>query len=494
MPRWFLALVFIAGVGLLYVGYRVGKEPVRPNVVFLLLDTLRADRLNGTRNGIPITPFLSEYAKGGTNYTRAISPCSWTKPTMASLFTVTYPDTHHVQFSLEPGEKDTKSDVLSAGFETLAEYFATAGYDTWGYQTNGNVTPYFGFSQGFAEGHYLMLGLAPAKKVTTDILNNLGNLKPPFMLFAQYTDPHLPYTPPDEYREIFGASPQPSADEAKIIASDNETFLKYFYDDLNTWLGRQQARTMPALGLDAKESIRYRYDAECRSMDDQLAKLVRSIESLYPNTIVVIVSDHGEEFWERGTIGHGHTLYQELVHVPLILRGPGIAPGVVEATVNTMGILPTLAKLTGLPVREQWQVPDLPTQVQEGKPVYTWTRASHRGDNVHAEAVLDGKDKFIEDLAHKKTELFDLMADPTEQKNLHPQAISDKLAQSMERHRVVTVEDGKKVTSTSATLTEDQKQQLERLGYGKVKKDQESAPPTGTLNTGAISPTPSATP
>lgn len=491
MPRWFLALVFFVGLGLIYLGYRVGKEPVRPNIVFLLLDTLRADRLNGQRNGVPITPFLSEYAKGGTSFTRAISPSSWTKPTMASLFTVTYPDTHHVQYSLEDGETDTKSDVLSPGFETLAEYFSDAGFDTWGFQTNGNVTPDYGFDQGFKKGHYQVPGFVPAKMLTNQVLKNLDALKPPFMLFAQYIDPHLPYTPPDEYREIFGKSPEPTADEAKLIASDDPTFLKYFYDDLNTWLGRQQARTMPELGLDAKESIRYRYDAEVRSMDDQLAKLVRSIETLHPNTIFVIVSDHGEEFWERGTMGHGHTLYQELVHVPLILSGPGIAATTVDTAVNTMGILPTLAKLTGLPVREQWQVPDLLTQAQEAKPVYTWTRSSHRRDGVFAEAVLHGKDKLIEDHKHQRQELFDLVADPGEQNNVHPQPIAEDLANAMQRHRMIALEDGKKIAASRLSMTEAQRMQMKELGYGDAPTPAEAATP---LNTGELQTSPGVAP
>lgn len=484
MPRWSLALIFLLGVGLIALGYRVGQEPVRPNILFLVLDTLRADRINAQRNGVPITPFLSEYAKGGAIFSRAISPSSWTKPTMASLFTATYPDTHHVHYSLEDGDQQTTSDVLAQGFETLPEFFAAAKFDNWGFQTNGNVTPDYGFAQGFKPGQYLVPGFVPAKLLTNDILKKLGELKPPFMLFAQYIDPHLPYTPPDEYREVFGPSPQPTQDEAKLIASDDATFLKYFYDDVNTWLGRQQARTMPAIGGDAQESIRYRYDAEVRYMDDQLAKLIRSIEGLYPNTIVVIVADHGEEFWERGTMGHGHTLYQELVHVPMIIRGPGIAPSVIDTPVNTMGILPTLAKLTGLPKRDQWQVPDLFTQAEEAAPVYTWTRASYRRDNVFAEAVIQGKDKLIEDHRHEKKELFDIVADPAEQKNLLPQAVEESLTQSMQRHRVRTAEDGKKVAAGTLTMDAAKLKQMQELGYG----EQES--PAQSVNTGELSTTP----
>jgi arylsulfatase A-like enzyme len=156
MPRWALALILIAGVGLLYVGYRVGAPARKPNVVFLVLDTLRHDRLGATRNGVPIAPFLTEFAKGGANFSHAIAPSSWTKPTLASLFTATLPG--NTQGALQRADRRHQWRAHQRRprrqpSRRFPEYLCSdAGYDNWGIQTNENGNIDYGFAQGFAKG------------------------------------------------------------------------------------------------------------------------------------------------------------------------------------------------------------------------------------------------------------------------------------------------------------------------------------------------------
>jgi arylsulfatase A-like enzyme len=492
MPRWALALILIAGVGLLYVGYRVGAPARKPNVVFLVLDTLRHDRLGATRNGVPIAPFLTEFAKGGANFSHAIAPSSWTKPTLASLFTATYPDTHKVRFSVQPGDTTKTSDVLAAGFETLPEAFAAAGYDNWGFQTNENGSEAYGFAQGFAQDRYKFLNFVPAEVLTTQVLDTLPQLKPPFFLFAQYIDPHAPYDPPADYTGVFGPPPQPDEQDAVQIDRGNAAFWRYFYDDVDTWLGRQLKRTIPPLSEVGKEAIRYRYDAEVRAMDDQLARLVRTIEGEYPDTIFVLVSDHGEEFWERGTMGHSHQVYEELVHVPMILRGPGVPSGEVQQTVGTIGVWPSLAKLAGLPVHPQWQVPGLFEQAERAAPVYTWTRGSYNDGLVHVEAMVDGALKLMNspvdndpatpDPTHAETQLFDLEKDPGEKSSLYPRTEAEDipLLAKLERHREATARAGESIASTETNLSPERMKQLEELGYPSDAKQAPAATPAAS--------------
>ena len=486
MPRWVLALVFLAGIGLIYAGYRVAAPVQRPNVVFLLLDTLRADRVGGQRNGTPITPFLHEFSKGGATFSHAISPSSWTKPTLASLFTALYPETHKVRFSADPTSGEHTSDVLADAIETLPEYLRDAGYDNWGIQTNENGNTTYGFAQGFGEDRYAFHEFIPGKEVTSLAIDTLPRMKPPFFLFAQYVDPHSPYSPAPEYREIFGPQPEITQEDAQHI-NDDKAFSAYFQDDTDFWLGRTTERKFPPLSDAGKEAIRYRYDAECRQLDDQVARLVRTIEGQFPNTIFVIVSDHGDEFWERGTLGHSHQVYEELIHVPLIVRGPGIPAGEVSQPVSTMGIWPTLAKTLGLPARPQWQVPDLFAQAATPAPVYSWTQGSYNDGKVNVSAMVDGDMKLmnspidpkIPDPTHAETQLFDLAKDPGENQNLYPRRLEDDLTllAKLERHRETATKAGETVTASTTPISAEQMSQLEQLGYAR-KEDAPAVPAT----------------
>lgn len=484
MPRWALALIFLAGAGLLFAGYRINQQTRKPNVVFLVLDTLRYDRLHGQRNGQPIMPFLSQYAKGGADFAHAISPCSWTRPTMASLFTATYPETHQVRFSLEKDAAKNQSDMLSPGFDTLPEALRDAGFDNWGLQTNMNVQAELGFGQGFPEGQYDFTGYQPAEKLTDKALFNLPKMKPPFFLFMQYLDPHGPYTPLDEYAQIFGPPPVPTEQDARFVNGAPAQWTEYVYDNVNAWIGKQEAMQFPPLSEAGMELIRYRYDAECRYLDDQLARLVRTIEGQFPHTVFVIVSDHGEAFWERGTVGHGQHLYEELIHVPFILRGPGVPQGEVKEPVGTIGILPTLARMLGLPENtRQWQAKDVFEQARTGARVYSWTKGSHANDLVNVEAVLEGKMKLLDHqgVKRKGTERYDLATDPGETKNLYPGDVAEdtRWLAALDRHREDNAEAAKSVTKASFTLSEEYKRQLHELGYevDEGKPPAEASPP-----------------
>jgi len=477
MPRWILVALAILAVALAYAGYRLGQSPARPNVVFILLDTLRADRVGAERNGIPITPFLSSFAQGGTAFSNAISPSSWTKPAMASLFTAVHPETHRVWFSVEKGDTQSTSDVLSENFETLAEYLQGAGYDTWGFQTNANGGAAYGFGQGFDAGRYAEIGFVAAESVTNAALDNLPEMKPPFFLFTQYIDPHAPYTEGRDYEARFGKVPGLTPEDEALLARKDGAFWEFFYDDVNTWLGRQSAPRLPRLSEAGREVLRARYDAEIRAMDDEVARLVRTIEGKHKNTIFVFVSDHGEEFWERGTMGHGHTLYQELVHVPLILRGPGVPAGVVERPVETLGILPTLAKLIGLPARPHWQAGDLLDPAQPARAVHTATKGSFATENVRAEAVIEGDKKLIEDTRPAGAGLFDLRADPAEKQDLRAASTAEaaRLAGLIEAHRETTASQAG-AAAAPALLSAEAQAQLAALGYLSGEEEQQPAP------------------
>lgn len=469
MPRWALALILAAGIGLLYAGYHINQTTRKPNVVFLVLDTLRYDRFAGERNGKPVMPFLNEFAKGGARFDAAISPASWTRPALAALLTGTYPDTNRVRFGFQMIDGKKVSDTLAPGFETMPEMLAAAGYDNWAFQTNHNVHPDFGFAQGFEDGRYDFTGFQRAEQLTDRVLLKLGEMKPPFFTFVQYIDPHAPFDPVEEYRNVFGPQPEPSEEDKPHIDRGPEEWRLYFEDDTKSWLGTLPQRQFKPLSESGREAIRYRYDAECRYLDDQLARLIRTIEGQYPNTLFVVVSDHGDEFWERGTCGHGQHVYQELIHVPLIIKGPNVPVGKYAETVGTLGIFPTVAKLLGLAAISQWQVPDMFTQVANPAPVYSWTKGPRNDGVINAESITIGQDKLIDDKSTSRagTSRYDLAADPGETKNLYPTTVESdsKLLGALERHRETASQAAGSVQKATVALSPEMQKQLGDLGY-----------------------------
>src|SRR5690606_30515824 len=127
----------------------------KPNLLVIVIDTLRADRIEAVRAGAEVMPRLKAFASGGRMFTHAVSPASWTRPAMASLFTGVYPEAHHVIFSADPAKpNEPTADSLSLQFETLAEFMQGAGYRTAGVQTNANLIESFGFAQGFDTYEY----------------------------------------------------------------------------------------------------------------------------------------------------------------------------------------------------------------------------------------------------------------------------------------------------------------------------------------------------
>jgi arylsulfatase A-like enzyme len=378
-----------------------------PNIVFLLLDTLRADCIGGTRNSIPIMPFLSEFAQGGALFTRATSPGSWTRPAMASLFTGLYAEALW-------GAEDSPSEerfMLWPEYETITEWLVNAaGYDPWAYQTNGWCTEYFGYTQGFPEGRFPFSDNAPAAEVTDGVLANIDSWQEPFFTFAQYLDPHGPSTPPAEYAEAFGEPPDATATDLNYLLPGNWT--EYITDVYLAWFSSLPLGITP-LTENGEETMRYRYDAETRYLDAELERLITAIQTRFPNTIFVILADHGEEMMDRALIGHGHTLYEEQSRVPLIVQGPGITPQVVDVPVEPVGLMPTLANLLNLVPNPQWQGRDF-FDLTGSESIFCYTWADFGGVITEASSVAVGNLKYIEHNHYAQPMLFDLATDPGE--------------------------------------------------------------------------------
>jgi arylsulfatase A-like enzyme len=323
---------------------RVGEvvtvdEPAR-NVVVLLIDTLRASKLQAYYPKTRVkTPTIDAFASQGTLFERPQSPENWTKPSVASVLTSLHPATHNTK---QDASKLPKSALM------LSEVYQKAGFKTASFIANGYVSNAFGFDQGW--DHYTNY-IREARN--TNASNVFGeaegwiekNKDGRFFVYIQTIDPHVPYDPPAKFLEMY--DPQPYNGQVK---------------NRRTHLMLDDAKKNPkkyAFTKRDKERIEALHDGEISYHDEHFGKFLVKLQELGldENTIIVVTSDHGEEFQEHGSWGHGHSVYQELLGVPLMFRWPGVIPAStrIGPVVSTLDIGPTVLEATGVPIPEKFE-------------------------------------------------------------------------------------------------------------------------------------------
>jgi len=467
--------VFCIGVGLLSAGVwlaltgpadRAAAE--RPDVVLLVLDALRADRPGMSRNGQPLMPFLEELKKGSLVFTDAVTQCSWTRPSMATMFTSLHVDAHQVYFDSE--QKDSgrlMAAALSPKLETLAECLKANGYKTAGVQTNGNLKRELGFAQGFDT--YEFSHDAPAREVTDTAiktLNAMGNSGPRF-LYVHYIDPHLPYVPPESYRKLLGWPLNITPEETAIVTN----FMDFFKDYLEYITGLQPAPKYPQLSEEGKEAVRLLYDGETRYNDDEVRRLMTEVRARWPKALVIITADHGEHLWEHRFLSHAMTLYDELTRIPFIVNSPGVAPGRTDKPVGLVDLMPSIADKAGIAPQPWWQGRSIFGDVPADRILFSYTQSNSPRYNVFLEMAQQGSLKLI--VNHKKEnadEMYDLAADPREQTNIigqHPTE-AEKFRGMIDAHRLAN-EKARRGAQEQVVLDAETIAQQKALGYGHGK-------------------------
>jgi len=247
------------------------------------------------------------------------------------------------------------------------------------------------------------------------------------------------------------------SDQDRAILDDDNRFMDYYLDQVKTAIGLQSAHTLPDLSNGAKEAVRHRYDLECLAMDRAIEELVTAIRGKHPDTVFVFLSDHGEEFWERGGMGHGVTLFQEQVRVPLIVVDGESRGKVHDEMVSTMALLPWLATRLDVAPLDAWHRDD-------NGPVFSETWGPWPSLGVHESAVFHEGHSLIRNHGTGRTELFNLKRDPEEWANVY---VSEPArVQSMVKLLDVYLADS--VTDDSATvpLAPGEVEVLEAIGYG----------------------------
>jgi arylsulfatase A-like enzyme len=411
--------------------------PGAPDVVVVVLDTVRADHVSAYGYARPTTPHFDALARGGALFLDATAPSTWSLPSHASLFTGLFPSVHRAH---------DEHRFLDAGAPTLAEILGAAGWDTRCFTANAWISDNLGLTRGFAWQDEAWRAGRAGRSFTSmlRLLDHLGlgvddkggalvasNFEawlagrppdaPPAFAFLNFIEAHFPYhqLPAGYLTRFTDASP------AALRALSLRLFAAQFGGD-------------PVDPAEAAEAATAMYDAGVLYADALLGRVAAALErrGSLDRTVLVVLSDHGELLGERGEFGHGQSLYEPVTRVPLLVRHPPRVPaGVrVETPVSTVGVFATVLDLLGLAEPGRLHVGSLVPVIEGrpgGGPVLAERYANHLiggrgGEGLHplmrpAERFRSyrvGPLKLIETTASGAAFLFDLAADPGEERDV----------------------------------------------------------------------------
>ncbi len=520
LPITFLVTQFFTLGFSTSVSKEKGVIYTKPNIVLIVIDTLRADHVSAyghSVDGLPTSPRLDSVARQGVRYAQAYAQAPWTRPSVASLMTGLLPQSHGVA---------TPFDRLPESLDTLAEYLQRNGYHTSAFSANPQVSTDFGFDKGFdhfwsinnsldsyltsnrvgrkldAVARELQAKLSGADHpnihrgipdADADRINHEfkrwaleQHFDKPRFHYLHYLDPHDPYTAPEDLIKMRGESsskprkkdlaPHP-AEEFLLAPMDLPPFPVHGYEQT-------------PLEESERQDLMRRYDEEIRFADHRIGKLLGWMgkQGIYNSgtDLLIITSDHGEEFYEHQQWLHGRSLFDEMVNVPLLIQGHWLPEGlVVEEPVQLIDILPTIAAYLNTPLNfdvhgrplpgfrlPEWAAPpndfgpdpgpDFGTRTDH--PIYSHRpRADHPIDMVRL-----GKYKLIavEDGSETHWMLFDVEEDPTEQRNLwgEYEELQESLIHQMRAFQAQAIA-ARPPGESRTELNQRLEEQLRALGY-----------------------------
>jgi len=315
------------------------------NIVLISIDTLRADHLGVYGYERNTSPNIDKLASESFVFKNAYSQASLTTPSVMSLFTSLYPSVHKVCLIIHT--HDYCESSLSNSDILLTEILNYYGYTTGGFIDAGQVSSFAGFSRGFDIWNEYEDRLNQTRHIleTLDWLENSVDKK--FFLFFHTYVVHDPYIPPKEFQQWVQNE------------SDIYTSQKHFLNDVNlTGLGHRELfwKNVSANNSNDIKQVVALYDGEILYSDELVGMIISKLQELgvYNKTIIVFTSDHGEEFWEHGGVLHWK-LYNEILHVPLIIKIPNTKTQIIEHFVSLIDVVPTILELLSINAISQFQ-------------------------------------------------------------------------------------------------------------------------------------------
>ena len=353
-----------------------------PNVVLICLDTVRADHLGCYGYGRP-TPTLDALAARSLVFREASATAGWTKPSVPSFLTGTYPSQHGVYEGSAHDEAGEVTDLLPSGALTLAEVFRQHGYATGAFVHNAQLRVGNGFEQGFDLYQQENMDAREIRWRALDWIDawlddgGKRGADRSFFLYLHFLDAHWPYPAPEEWVTRFA----PAEATARFRGKES----KALYAAINS--GEH------ALTAEDRAALEALYDGALGYLDFELGRFFAglSLRGLAENTLVCVVADHGEEFGEHGKVGHGHGLWENLLHVPWILFRPGSAPQRNDTPVSLIDLFPTLVAAAGLPATGGHEGVDRLAEPGAERPIL----AEHKAPDRYFQALRTGREKLL---------------------------------------------------------------------------------------------------
>jgi arylsulfatase A-like enzyme len=443
------ALLFLATwAAASFVGCGPAATAERPNILLISIDTLRADHLSCYGYSRPTSPAIDRLAAEGVLFEQVVASSPWTLPSHASMLTGLNPRNHGLKSRLAGLQED---------IPTLAMLLRDGGYTTMALVNAPDFLPRHGLHRGFEKyreyppregGRRVRSG----KRQVAQAINWLEEgFDRPFFMFIHNYDVHSGYDPAPEFLDMF-ATPY----DGKIKGSTAD-LMRARHGELT-------------LSEDDLRHLIDRYDGGIRQLDSELALLFEYLDrrGLSDSTVVIVTSDHGEEFLEHGGVLHGQTMYSEMLDVPLILRGPGLPAGKrILGLAGLSDITPTVLVLAGVDVPKMDGMDLTPTWEVGGaipEDRLTFAEADHRNAEEDIKRMVRvGDVKLIYDRLARRQELYDLSRDPSEHRDLataEPETVQ-LLMRYLERYEAGEARDAVELPP----LSQEELENLRSLGY-----------------------------
>lgn len=376
----------------------------KPNIVLIIIDTLRADHLGCYGYCRDTSPVIDSLAATGITFTRCQAQAPWTLPAHATIWTGLTVRSHRTVMH------GTVSNGLNPELETIPAILGKDGYITLGFVNSPYLAEDFGFNREF--DHYSMhlsghdMAVITVDEVLKWFEDNTGNPNPKFLVVHLF-DVHAPYSAPDGFDTRF----------SEIGASGGTNWQT---DSLNNVTNTEDLQHLINM-----------YDGEIARVDNQIGRLLHGLRQhgVLDNAMIIVTSDHGEEFFEHGSWSHGHSLYQELLHVPLIITGEGIPSDSINTNpAGQFDILPVIAGYTGNPIPECVEGIDIlslnmPSRVLPSSGAIRGVSGKKDFDEYESLcSIIEYPGKYIVNYLSLEKEFYDLASDPGETFNLTPES------------------------------------------------------------------------
>ena len=469
----------------------------RPNILLIVMDTIRVDHMSCFGYHKKLTPHIDNCAQDAFIYKKAYSTASWTLPSVASILTGTYPG-YHGAHRAKTSKKHSPMNKLDEKKVTIAESLKQVGYNTAGIVSCTFLTKGFGLHQGFnyfddrvpsylftlstfgvlrflncffplidylsSKGYYGYKVATQVNKSALSWLEKNGKMTP-FFLFLHYFDPHHPYLP-----EKLGTAKENVPDKIrKIYRRENANYVKMEHGIIYpVFWGKK-----PLLH-DEKKYLVHNYNREIALLDEKIGEIFAKLKEMdiYDHTLIIITADHGESFGEHNLMLHGVSLYQDNIHVPLIIKYPldDKKKGVIDYPVSLSGIVPTILSYLSIEIPDYIQGSPFISRNQQKiiaqnfrDPSWNQRERTKRFDQDLISLIVDDY-KYIKSIGGED-KLFNIKEDSKESKNLirKKTRIAENLKRALERY----IKDLRlfEIKGETAEMNQGLMQNLKALGY-----------------------------